>query len=161
LFPERDDQLPSALHGFETVACEGSNLTNSIQAKIGQFSLLHVAPDVFDRVEFRSVRWQTLKHDMAVNDKMQALRSIKETAATPVCPLNPYIRHKHNPLAEKAFCVCQMYAVLHYFLRTESRKESNGGEMGRICGGLWVAWHTQNGPKPRVACGKRRNGKAD
>ena len=52
LLPERGDELRSALHRLEPIAGEGAYLANSVQAQIGQFTLLHVAPDVLDRIEF-------------------------------------------------------------------------------------------------------------
>src|SRR5712691_8670728 len=66
LLPERGDELWSALHGLEPVAGEGAYLTNGIQAEIGQLTLLHVAPDVFDRIEFRRVRGQSFQDQVPV-----------------------------------------------------------------------------------------------
>jgi len=81
---------------------------------------------------------------------MATPRSIKETTASAVYPSNRYLRHTHNPLAEKTLCVCQMYAVLHYFLRTESRKESNraGNGVFFACAAGYMA-HGKQGGTPR------------
>ena len=66
LLPERGDELRSALHRLESVACEGAYFADSVQAKIGQLALLHVAPDVLDRVEFRRVSGQSLQDEVPV-----------------------------------------------------------------------------------------------
>ena len=66
LLPERGDELRSALPRLEPVACEGAYFANSVQAKIGQLALLHVAPDVLDRVEFRLVGGQSFQHEVPV-----------------------------------------------------------------------------------------------
>src|SRR6266550_4574209 len=66
LLPERGDEPRSALHGFEPVAGEGAHLADAVQAEIGQLALLHVAPDVLDRVEFRRVRGQSFQDQVPV-----------------------------------------------------------------------------------------------
>ena len=66
LLPERGDELRSALHRLEPVAGEGADLANGVQAEIGQFALLHVAPDVFDRIEFRRVGGQSFQDQVSV-----------------------------------------------------------------------------------------------
>src|ERR1700682_3800189 len=65
LLPERGDELWSTLHGFETVACKGANLTDGVQAQVGQFALLHVAPNVFDGIELGSVCRQPFQNDVS------------------------------------------------------------------------------------------------
>jgi hypothetical protein len=79
----------------------------------------------------------------------------------PVPPSNRLFRHTYNPLFSNAFCVCQIDTVLHYSLRTESRKESKRAGNGQICGIHQTPWHTQNRPEPRVTRGKCRNDKAN
>ena len=54
------------MHGFETIACECADLADGMQAQIAQFALLHVAPYVFDRIEFRCIGRQALDHDVPV-----------------------------------------------------------------------------------------------
>ena len=71
--------------------------------------------------------------------------------ATPVRFENHSLRHTYNSLIRNGFCVCQLRRVLHYFLRTESRMESNRNGMRPILRIATAAWHTQNGPEPRVA----------
>src|SRR5882672_8336692 len=66
LLPECGDELRSALHGLEPVAGEGANLANGVKAQIAQLALLHIAPDVFDRIELRSVGRQALQDDVSV-----------------------------------------------------------------------------------------------
>src|SRR5271169_6887452 len=66
LLPERGDELRSALHGLESIAGEGAYLANGMQTEIGQLALLHVAPDVFDRIEFRRVRGQSFQDQVAL-----------------------------------------------------------------------------------------------
>ena len=66
LLPERGDELRSALHRLEPVAGEGADLADGVQAKIGQLALLHVTPDVFDRIEFRRVRGQAFQDQVSV-----------------------------------------------------------------------------------------------
>src|SRR5580658_2670412 len=66
LLPERGNELRSTLHGLEPIAGEGADLTDGVQAQIGQFALLHVAPDVFDRIEFRRVGWQSFQDQVSV-----------------------------------------------------------------------------------------------
>src|SRR5712691_3178521 len=65
LLPERGNELWSTLHGFETVACKGADLTDGVQAQVGQFALLHVSPNVFDGIELRSVCRQPFENDVA------------------------------------------------------------------------------------------------
>jgi hypothetical protein len=65
LLPERGDELRSALHGFETVACKGADFTDGVETQVGQLALLHVAPNVFDGIELRSVCGQPFEHDVA------------------------------------------------------------------------------------------------
>ncbi len=74
---------------------------------------------------------------------------------------NRPIGHMHNSLAEKVFCLCQMYAVLYYFLRTESRTGSNRAGNGAIFGYPLGGWNTQNGAERRVLGGNGREEKAD
>ena len=57
--------------------------------------------------------------------------------------------------------MCQIDTVLHYFLRTESRKESNRHENLGLFRWPGVAWHKQNRPEARVAWGKHRHEKAN
>src|SRR5882672_1716219 len=66
LLPERGDELASALHRLEPVACEGAYFADSVQAQIGQLALLHVAPDVLDRVEFWRVGGQSFQDEVPV-----------------------------------------------------------------------------------------------
>src|SRR5712692_3482783 len=66
LLPERGDELRSALHGPEPVASEGTDLANRVEAKIGQLALLHIAPDVFDGIEFRGIRRQPFENNVSV-----------------------------------------------------------------------------------------------
>jgi len=61
LLPERGDGLRLALHGLESIAGEGAYLAQGMQTEIGQLALLHLAPDVFDRIEFRRVRRQSFQ----------------------------------------------------------------------------------------------------
>jgi len=65
LLPERGDESRSALHRPEPVACEGPHFADRIQAQIGQLAVLHVAPDVFDRVEFRRIRGQAFQDQVS------------------------------------------------------------------------------------------------
>jgi hypothetical protein len=66
LFPECSDQCGTPLHGLESVACELPNLANGVQAKVGYFMLLEIAPDCLDRIEFWSVGRQACHRDMFV-----------------------------------------------------------------------------------------------
>ena len=66
LLPECSDELGSALHRLESVACEAAYFADSVQAEIGQLALLHVAPDVFNRIEFWCVRGQSFQDQVAV-----------------------------------------------------------------------------------------------
>src|SRR5579859_4607729 len=66
LLPERGDELRSALHRLESVACEGAYFANSVQTQVGQLALLHVAPDVLGRVEFGRVSGQSLQDEVPV-----------------------------------------------------------------------------------------------
>ena len=43
-----------------------SELGKILRAEIGKFMLLAISPDVFDRIKFRSIGWQTLQMDAAV-----------------------------------------------------------------------------------------------
>lgn len=61
LFPKRGDQLRSTLHGFESVAGKGADLLDVVQAQIGQFPLLHVAADIFNRIQLWRIRGKPLK----------------------------------------------------------------------------------------------------
>ena len=79
----------------------------------------------------------------------------------PVPPPNHPLRHTYNPLFSNAFCVCQIDAVLHYSLRTESTTESKCRRNRQICRQPQTPWHTQNGPEPRVARRKPRSEKAN
>jgi hypothetical protein len=74
---------------------------------------------------------------------------------------NRTARHTHKLLIRNRFCACQIDKVLHYFLRTESRKESNGGETCRFLPVRRATWHTQNGRQPRVAWGSAPKAKAN
>ena len=65
LLPERGDKWRSALHRPEPVACEGSYFADRVQTQIGQLALLHVAPDVFDRVEFRRICGQSFQDQVS------------------------------------------------------------------------------------------------
>src|SRR6266705_409481 len=65
LVPERGDKTRSALHGFQSTAGKEANLADGIQTQVGQFALFHVAPDVLDWIEFRSVSRQALDHDVS------------------------------------------------------------------------------------------------
>src|SRR5882724_7769085 len=66
LLPERGDELRSALHRLEPVACEAADFANSVHTQIGQLALLHVAPEVLDRVEFRRVGGQSFQDEVPV-----------------------------------------------------------------------------------------------
>src|SRR6266481_1439658 len=65
LLPECRNELWSALHGLEAIACKGADLTDGVQAQVGQFALLHVAPNVFVRIELRSVCRQPFQNDVS------------------------------------------------------------------------------------------------
>ena len=75
-----------------------------------------------------------LNRQLGYENKDQPNRRLVFTIGAPVSPSNRYLRRRHKLLAGKALCVCQMYAVLHYFLRTESRKESNRAGNSEIAG---------------------------
>ena len=79
----------------------------------------------------------------------------------PVNVKNQSLRHTRKCLAAMAVCVCQLRAVLHYSLRTESRTESNWLGLGRNGHPSPQGWHTQNGPKVRVARGNATKDKAN
>src|SRR5688500_10045098 len=66
LFPARGDDARAALHGFQAVARIGADSTDRLQTQIGEFSLLHVRPDVFDWVEFRRIRRQGFENELVV-----------------------------------------------------------------------------------------------
>src|SRR6266852_5851439 len=66
LLPERGDELRSPLHRLEAVACKGAYFANGVQTEIGQLALLHVAPDVLDRIEFRRVCGQSFQDQVSV-----------------------------------------------------------------------------------------------
>ena len=55
LFPESGNQMRSSLHGLKTIASEVADFANCVQTKVGDLVFLEVAPDRFDRIEFRSV----------------------------------------------------------------------------------------------------------
>ena len=73
LRPERGDELRSALHGLEPVASKGADFADGLQAQIGQFALLHVAPNVFDGIEFGRVRRQAFENNMSTDCFDEAL----------------------------------------------------------------------------------------
>ena len=50
----------AAADALERLTGRVAELPDVLGAKIGQFMLLPVSPQVFDRIEFRSVRRQTL-----------------------------------------------------------------------------------------------------
>lgn len=66
LLPECSDELGSALHRLESVACEAAYFADSVQAEIGQLALLHVAPNVLDRIEFGRVGGQSFQEQVPV-----------------------------------------------------------------------------------------------
>src|SRR5712664_3592663 len=63
LLPECGDKPWSALHGLEPIAREGTDLIDGVQAQVSQFALLHVSPNVFDRIHFGRIGGQALDHD--------------------------------------------------------------------------------------------------
>ncbi|MDO8252245.1 MAG: hypothetical protein Q7T78_21360 [Rhodoferax sp.] len=81
--------------------------------------------------------------------------------AAPVHLSNRIFQHTPKLLKEKALCVRQICAVLHYFLRTQSGAESKRAGNSRTCGVSRTAWHTQNRPEPRATRGNPRNDKAN
>lgn len=51
LFPKGGGQMRSALHGFEAITGELSNLVNDIEAQIGNFALFEISPDGLHGIE--------------------------------------------------------------------------------------------------------------
>lgn len=63
LFPECSDQIGSALHGFEPAPSEVRDLVEIRSTQVGDLSVLEIAPDVLNRIEFRCVGWRVVKDD--------------------------------------------------------------------------------------------------
>lgn len=66
LFPEGFHQGGTAAHPPQRLARGPSQLGEILRAEIGQFVLLAVSPDVFDRIQFRRIGRQTLQMDAVV-----------------------------------------------------------------------------------------------
>src|SRR5450759_172991 len=66
LFPKRSNKLRSSLHGLEPIAGERTDFPNRFQAQVSQFTLLHVCPDIFDRVKLGCIRRQSFQDDLPV-----------------------------------------------------------------------------------------------
>ena len=72
LLPKGSYQRRSAAHLTQGVASRPTELAKILWAKVGQFVLLTIAPDVFDGVEFRGVSRQTFQLDpsLLLGDKV-------------------------------------------------------------------------------------------
>src|SRR5690606_6053101 len=66
LLPEGRDDLWSALHRFEASSGVALDLVDRLGAEIGELSLLGVAKEVFDGIEFGRVARQALEDDLVV-----------------------------------------------------------------------------------------------
>ena len=66
LSPECYDQPRSPLHRTQSIASEGSELSEVFDAEVGDFMLLEVSPDVFGRVELWRISGQKLDLDVPV-----------------------------------------------------------------------------------------------
>ena len=66
LFPEGLDERRAAAHPAERRPRRAAQLAEVLGAEVGQFVLLGVAPDVFDRIEFGRVGWQVFQMDLSV-----------------------------------------------------------------------------------------------
>jgi len=54
------------MHPPQCLAGGAAQLGKVLRAEVGQFMLLAISPDIFDRIEFRGIGWQTLQMDAAV-----------------------------------------------------------------------------------------------
>ena len=64
LLPAGRDDARAVLHGLQAVACVGADLTDGVQAQVGEFALFHVRPDVFDGVKLWSIGRERLQHEL-------------------------------------------------------------------------------------------------
>jgi len=66
LFPEGFHQRWPATHPPQRLACGSAELGKILRAEIGKFVLFAISPDIFDRIQFRRIGWQTLQMDVTV-----------------------------------------------------------------------------------------------
>jgi len=66
LLPEGFHQRWPATQPSQSLAGSPAEVGKILGAEIGKFVLLAIAPDIFDRIEFRCIGWQTLQMDAAV-----------------------------------------------------------------------------------------------
>src|SRR6266516_110751 len=64
LFPACSNDARAALHWIQAVARVGADPGDRLQAQVGELSLLHVRPDVFDRVEFWGIRRKSFENEL-------------------------------------------------------------------------------------------------
>jgi hypothetical protein len=63
LFPEGHDKRGSPAHPAQRITSSGAELPEFSRAQVGQFVLFEVAPDMFDRVQFRCIAGQPLQSE--------------------------------------------------------------------------------------------------
>jgi len=79
LFPECGNEFGPASHSTKSTSGLKAQIPAVFWTKVGQFVIFPVAPDIFGRVEFRRIGWQTFRHDMVtersneVFDQMTAM----------------------------------------------------------------------------------------